>query len=67
MTVHLPVVVFPKVSVSPLTRHVKHCEGQTTPEEEKTENFYRGKKMKHNMNVIFNKFIFRSNKKNHDI
>lgn len=43
---HLPVVVFPKVSVSALTRHVKHCEGKTTRTEEKTENFYRVKKNK---------------------
>lgn len=33
----LPVVVFPKVSVSALTRHVKHCEGKTTHAGEKTE------------------------------
>lgn len=44
--VHLPVVVFPKVSVSALTRHVKHCEGKTKRTEEKTENFYRVKKTK---------------------
>lgn len=29
--------MFPKVSVSALTRHVKHCEGKTTHAGEKTE------------------------------
>lgn len=33
----LPVVVLPKVSVSALSRHVKHCEGKTTSVGEKTD------------------------------
>ncbi len=32
---HSPVVMFPKVSVSALTRHVKHCEGETTRKEDR--------------------------------
>lgn len=37
----LPVVMFPKVSVSALTRHVKHCEGKTTHAGQKTENLFK--------------------------
>lgn len=32
--------MFPEVSVSALTRHVKHCEGKATGRKEITDNIY---------------------------
>lgn len=39
----LPVVVLPKVSVSALSRHVKHCERKTTSIGEETEDLSKVK------------------------
>lgn len=38
--------MFPKVSVSALTRHVKHCEGKTAHAGEKTENLLKVKNIR---------------------
>lgn len=39
----LPIVVLPKVSVSALSRHVKHCERKTTSIGEETEDLSKVK------------------------
>lgn len=39
--------MFPEVSVSALTRHVKHCEGKATRQKEKIDNIHEFAKYLH--------------------